>query len=186
MFRRTICRLVLCLIVLIATGCGQESDDDGEPVTTTPGDTMDPSPYRGVVVINDALAPLDQWGSDEYEIRADGDHAPFIMNDTLTITVSYGGGCETHDVTLVAFPPDTLPESYPVPLDVSLAHDANRDSCLAYLTETYVFDLTPIKTWYQEAYPDDAGTIILLLEGAPDDSPELVYMFGTQTQGSTD
>ena len=93
--------------------------------------------------------------------------------------MSYGGGCESHDVTLVAYPSDILPESYPVQLDVVLAHDANGDACEAYLTDTYVFDLTPIKAWYQEAYRDDRGTIILLLQGAPENLPDLVYRFGS-------
>ena len=178
MHLRTICRLILCLIVLTATGCGQESDREGGTVTTTPGDGMDQPPYTGAVVINDRLAPLDQWGSDDYEIQTSGDHAPVIDGDTLTVTLSYGGGCETHDVTLVAYPSDVLPESYPVEIDVALAHDANGDQCEAYLTDTYVFDLTPIKTWYQEAYLDEAGTIVLLLLGVPDDLPDLVYTFG--------
>ena len=156
----------------------RESDLDERTVTATPDDAMDQPPYPGAVVINDALAPLDQWGSDDYEIRTDGDHAPTIDNDTLTLTMSYGGGCETHDVTLVAYPSDILPETYPVHLDVALAHDANGDACEAYLTDTYVFDLTPIKARYQEVYGVEAGTVILLLQGAPDDSPDLVYAFG--------
>ena len=175
---RTARSLVLGLFILIAIGCGQESDLDERTVTATPGDVMDQPPYPGAVVINDALAPLDQWGTDEYEIRTGGDDTPAIDNDTLTVTLSYGGGCEIHDVTLVAYPSDVLPDSYPVQLDVVLAHDASGDACAAYLTDTYVFDLAPIKAWYQEAYMDDAGTIILLLQGAPDDAPDLVYTFG--------
>ena len=33
-----------------------------------------------------------------------------------------------------------------------LAHNANGDACEAWLTEDYNFDLTPIKTMYQEGY----------------------------------
>ena len=176
---RAISRFMLCLIVLTAVGCGQESDMEEDTVTTTPGDTTDQSPYPGAVVINDALAPLDRWGSDEYEIQTGAGDTPVMENDTLTVTVSYSGGCETHDVTLVAFPSDILPESYPVHLDVVLAHNAHGDACEAYLTEIYAFDLTPIKTRYREVYMGDAGTIILLLQGAPDDITDLVYTFGS-------
>ena len=175
---RTVSRLVLCLIVLMVTGCGQDPDREGDTVTATPDDVMDQPPYTGAVVINDALTPLDEWGSDDYEIRTGADHAPVIDGDTLTVTLSYGGGCETHDVTLVAYPSDILPDAYPVEIDVALAHNANGDACEAYLTDTYAFDLTPIKTRYREAYMDDAGTIILLLLGVPDDLPDLVYTFG--------
>ena len=170
--------LALCLIVLIALGCGQDSDPGEQTVTATPGDVVDQPPYPGAVVINDALDPLERWGSDDYEIRNGGDHTPFIEEDTLTVTLSYGGGCEAHDITLVAYPSDVLPDSYPVHLDVVLAHDANGDACEAYLTDTYVFDLTPIRTRYRERYGDVPGTVILVLQGVPNDTPDLVYGFG--------
>lgn len=175
---RTARGLLLGLIILIAIGCGQESDVDERTVAATPDDVMDQPPYPGAVVINAALTPLDHLGSDDYEIRTGGDHTPVIENDNLTVTMSYSGGCEVHDVTLVVYPSDVLPESYPVHVDVSLAHNANGDTCEAHLTDTYVFDLTPIMTWYQEAHLDGAGTIVLLLQGLPDDAPDLVYTFG--------
>ena len=49
-------------------------------------------------------------------------------------------------------------------LPVSIAHDANGDLCEAYLTESYVFDLGPIKTLYRETYRRESGSIVLLLE----------------------
>ena len=77
--------------------------------------------------------------------------------------MSYSGGCEDHDFILVAA--DAFMESHPVQLAVAVAHDAHGDRCRAYLTETYGFDLTPVKTLYQEAYQEDAGTIVLRLQG---------------------
>ena len=112
MTSRTVRSLVLGLIVLIATGCAQESDPGEQTVTVTPGDVTDQPPYPGAVVFNDALVPPDQWGSDDYDIRTGGDHEPFIEEDLLTVTLSYGGGCEAHDVTLVAYPSDVLPDIY--------------------------------------------------------------------------
>ena len=44
--------------------------------------------------------------------------------------------------------------------------------------KTYGFDLTPIKTLYQEAYREDAGTIVLLLRDASENVSDLVYSFG--------
>ena len=126
-------------------------------------------PPRGRVVIDDdAGRGRDRWGADPYELSA-----ATIMGDTLTVTVSYGGGCETHRFTLVAS--NVFLESYPVQLGASLAHDANGDLCRAWLTEVLAFDLTPIKRMYQDAYRQDAGTIILRLEHAPE--PSLVYEF---------
>ena len=125
-------------------------------------------PPRGRVVIDDAGQGSDRWGADPYELSAAA-----IMGDTLTVTVSYGGGCETHRFTLVAS--NVFLESDPVQLGASLAHDANGDMCRAWLTEVLDFDLTPIKRMYQDAYRQDAGTIVLRLEHAPE--PSLVYEF---------
>ena len=126
-------------------------------------------PPRGRVVIDDGAGQgRDRWGADPYELSA-----ATIMGDTLTVTVSYSGGCETHRFTLVAS--NVFLESYPVQLGASLAHDANGDSCERWVTEDWDFDLTPIKRMYQDAYREDAGIIVLRLEHAP--APGLVYEF---------
>lgn len=174
---RRISGFALCLMVLLATGCGQGSDTvtDDDAVTATPDDVVELPPYAGAVVITES-AP-DHWGSDAYVIQTGDDAAPVIEGDTLTLTVSYSGGCKAHDVTLVTS--GMFLESYPVQLAVTVAHDANGDMCEAYLTDEYEFDLTPIKTLYQEAYQEDAGTIVLRLQGAPDPIPDLIYTFGS-------
>ena len=110
----------------------------------------------------------DEWGTDKYLIKA-----ATVQGDTLSINVSYIGGCETHAFTLVAEP--MFLESFPVQLRVSLAHNANGDTCEQALTEDYHFDLTPIKQVYQRGYQKDEGTIILRLKDAP--PGELFYDF---------
>ena len=60
-------------------------------------------------------------------------------------------------------------------LPIFVAHNANGDTCEAYPTEDYHFDLTPIKTMYQEAYQQEAGTIILRLKDTQ--NVELIYEF---------
>ena len=175
---QSISRFALCLIVLIATGCDQGSDAvTEEPVTVTPDDVIKQPKLMGEVVINDAGVAVEEWGRDRYEIETRDDDAPAIRDNTLTITMSYSGGCEDHEFTLVAS--DVFMESYPVQLEVSVAHDAHGDRCRAYLTETYGFDLTPIKTLYQDAYQEDAGTIVLRLQDAPENAPDLIYTFGS-------
>ena len=99
-----------------------------------------------------------EW--DEYIINA-----ATIEDDTLRVNVSYSGGCETHAFTLVAEP--RFLESFPVQLRVSIAHNANGDTCEASITEDHVFDLTPIKEAYQTAYRTDHDTIVLRLKDAP-------------------
>ena len=167
--RRSIC-LVACLVILLAAGCGQESDVGEEPglVSVGPGDGSDPPPLTGEVVIDDMHTPLDHWGNDDYELHTAGEAAPAIEDDTLTLTVSYSGGCARHDFTLVAH--DEFRESDPVELDVFLAHEANDDRCEAYPTEAYEFDLTPVRTLHQGTYGTDAGAILLRFHGQ--DVPE--------------
>lgn len=121
--------------------------------------------YTGAVFIGDAK---DQFGTDAYTLNS-----ATITEDTLNISVSYSGGCEEHVFTLVVS--EGFLESFPVQLPVSIAHDANNDTCEAYPTENYRFDLTPIKTMYQNAYRQEAGTIVLRLKDAPDG--DLIYEF---------
>ena len=97
----------------------------------------------------------DAWGTDAHTING-----VRLQGDTLTINVSYSGGCETHEVTLVAA--EQFLESLPVQLRVSLAHNANGDTCEAWITEDYDFDLTPIREAYQKGYQTDTGTILFL------------------------
>ena len=121
--------------------------------------------YTGTVFIGDAG---DRFGTDEYALNS-----ATITDDTLNISVSYSGGCKYHQFTLVAS--DTFLESHPVQLQASIAHNANGDTCEAYPTENYRFDLTSIKTMYQNAYRQEAGIIVLRLKDAPEG--ELIYEF---------
>ena len=66
-------------------------------------------------------------------------------------------------------------ESFPVQLRVSLAHNANGDTCEAWITEDYTFNLTPIKEVYQKGYQTDEGSIVLRLKDAP--PSDLFYDF---------
>ena len=137
-----------------------------EPVSISREDVHpDERFYTGAVFIGDAG---DRFGTDDYTLNS-----ATITDDTLNISLSYGGGCEDHQLTLVVS--ETFLESFPVQLHTSLAHNANGDPCQAWLTETYRFDLTPIKEMYQEAYRRKAGTLILRLKEAPDG--ELTYEF---------
>ena len=110
----------------------------------------------------------DAWGTDAYTINA-----ATLQGDTLSIDVSYSGGCETHAFTLVA--EERFLESFPVQLRVSLAHNANGDTCEESITESYHFDLTPLKEAYQTGYQTETGTIILRLKEAP--PSDLFYDF---------
>ncbi|MXV76129.1 hypothetical protein F4Z99_17880 [Candidatus Poribacteria bacterium] len=163
--------IVYILSVLVFTiGCQQLNDQiktgPDDPVSISVDDVNpDEIFYTGAVFVGDAG---DRFGTDAYTLNS-----VTITDDTLNISVSYSGGCEAHQFTLVVS--EEFLESFPVQLQVSIAHNANGDTCEAYPTENYRFDLTPIKTMYQAAYRQEAGTIILRLKDAPDG--ELVYEF---------
>ena len=151
---------ILSLILCCLLGCER---DGGELVAISNDVPLVEIENWGTVVIADKA---ENWGTDDYVLNA-----ATIVGDTLTLNVSYSGGCERHDFTLVAA--HGFMESDPVQLRVTLAHDANNDACEAYPTEDYHFDLGEIKTLYQEAYRQKAGTIVLRLAGAPDG--QIVY-----------
>jgi hypothetical protein len=161
----------LGLSILFAMGCERtlneilmKSDDIALPdvtIDSKPGE----KPDSGTVLIG---GTGEMFGTDRYVLNV-----ATVTDDILTLNVSYGGGCQTHQLTLVAS--ESFMESFPVQLRIFLAHNANDDLCRAWLTEDYRFDLTPIKTMYQESYQQKAGTIVLRLKDAP--NSELVYEF---------
>lgn len=98
---------------------------------------------------------------------ADGDmltvDAASIEGDELIVTVSYGGGCETHDIDL-CWPDQSFMESYPVQVQLELLHDGHDDACDAYLTEDRRFSLSPLAQAYRDAY-GGAGTVTIHVHG---------------------
>ncbi len=157
--------------ILFAAGCEEVENQlkqnlaDDTDVSISDDVVVPDQVNTGTVVISDADG---DWGTDDYVLNSAS-----ITGDTLRLNVSYGGGCETHQFTLVTS--GVFMESFPVQLAVSIAHNAKGDPCEAFLTEDYDFDLTAIKTLYQDAYKQEAGSIILQLEDAP--NGQLVYQF---------
>ena len=197
MFSQKMSSLLLCLIVLFVVGCekqmvpngitdGTDTDTDADdPVTVTPGDIPDDdtNPVGNVVLLtgddeNDQDA-IEQAGADAYNFNS-----ATIEGDTLTVSVSYGGGCETHEFTLLAEPAFMEDGPFGTAIGISIVHNSNLDMCEAWLTESYDFDLTPIKKKYQEQYNKDAGSvhlgmiadlqIVTFPDGVPTD---LIYEF---------
>ena len=175
MLTRFAVSICIASVILFAIGCEHVldqikrdvSDDTDVPISISKDDVVPSDDINtGAVVITDAD---ENWGNDEYALN---DAA--ITGDTLKLNVSYSGGCRTHVFTLVTS--GSFLESSPVQLVISIAHNANDDPCEAYPTEDYHFDLSPIKILYQEAYQQESGTIVLLLEDAAPNA-KLVYQF---------
>ena len=142
--------VALLLGLLAAPGCRESA--------------VEPAAPEGNVVVADDR----DWGDDPYEVNSAA-----IDGHRLTISVSFSGGCRRHDFTLVISP--TFRESDPVQLPALLAHDANGDTCEAYPTQSQVFDLTVVRTRYQQFYGPNPGRIILRIVGVTGD--DLVYEF---------
>lgn len=179
--------LILGLSILFSIGCEQTSNEhitkpDDVTLLTTVGDFKSDGTDRNIpnappivglesgatpVVMSDTGAASGTYG---YRIND-----AMITGDTLILNVSYSGGCATHDFCLVAA--DSFRESSPVQMDISVTHNPNDDRCRSIITEDRCFDLTPIKTLYQETYQQESGTISLHLTGAP--NGELTYEFET-------
>ena len=195
MFFQKIKVFFLCLIVSFAIGCDKVQDkimdgtdpnagiDDSISVTPSEIPPDDTKLVGNVVILKDVDNAADEWADNADEFNAAYHfNSATIEGDTLTVSVAYGGGCETHEFALLAEP--AFMESFPVQLGISIVHNANLDFCERWVEEAYHFDLTPIKKKYQEAYKQDAGTIHLRMiasldivtfpQGVPDN---LIYEF---------
>ena len=154
---------VLALGAAAFAACGEGGLDT--PVTVSVDDVAPAGPRSGAVAVSEAPH---LHGQDSFVLNAAA-----IAGDTLSLNLSYAGGCARHEFTLVAA--ESFRESDPVQLPVSLAHDANGDACEAWLTEDYEFDLRPLRDHYRRAYVDGPGRVVLLLEGVPGGT--LLYVF---------
>ena len=160
---RSLSLRVLLLGAAALAACGEGGLDTSIAVSVD--DVPPPGPRAGVVVVSEE--PL-LYGRDAFVLNSAA-----IAGDTLSLNLSYAGGCARHEFTLVVS--EVFLESDPVQLPVSLAHDANGDSCEAWLTQDYEFDLTPIRDRYRQVYGDGPGRLVLLLDGAPGGT--LLYVF---------
>ena len=140
----------------------------GEPAPVSVGrpDGTAPAPSQaGRVVVAGTDAT---FGNDDYVLNS-----ATITGDTLAVSVSYSGGCREHVFTLVIAA--SFVDSSPVRLPAVLRHDANGDTCEAFPTESYAFDLALVRARYQEVYGPGAGRVALEIDGVPEDG--LVYEF---------
>ena len=155
------------LVLLAPAGCGETRTPGGPtPVSVVRPDGTAPAPSQaGRVVVAGTDAML---GDDDYVLNS-----ATITGDTLTISVSYSGGCRTHVFTLVIAA--SFVDSSPVRLPAELRHDANGDTCEAFPTESYAFDLALVRTRYRTVYGPGAGRVALQLDGVPEDG--LIYEF---------
>jgi hypothetical protein len=82
----------------------------------------------------------------------------------LQVSVSYGGGCESHAFEL-CWPSREFSEEVPVSAQLELLHTGPLDSCEAWVTEDLELDVTPMAEAYRAAYGTDSGEIMFSIHG---------------------
>lgn len=86
-----------------------------------------------------------------------------IAGDTITLSISYGGGCEEHSFSLY-MSPATFFESYPAQANLYLRHDSNGDACEALISEDISFNLRPVALLYKKIYGQFDEIVINVFE----------------------
>jgi hypothetical protein len=66
-----------------------------------------------------------------------------VIGDSLTMLVSFSGGCKPHDFKVVW--DGAMMKSLPGQINVVLSHNANDDMCEALLTQDVTVSLAPIR-----------------------------------------
>jgi len=144
--------------------------EDGERTSTVRGDsgTLPPLLLRAIDTL---LGMVDGRLPIIVALEADPDAFPNdplfvddaqVVGQALEASVSFGGGCASHEIDLVAF--GGWLESFPVQVNVFLSHEDNDDPCDAQLSETRSFDLMPLAEAYRSVYgPGDPGETVVVL-----------------------
>ncbi|MCO4769832.1 MAG: hypothetical protein KDA24_07350 [Deltaproteobacteria bacterium] len=141
-------------------------DDDDS--TTDPGDDDDATSSDDDDVVgddDDTTGPLPVEICNNTSSNAFVVDAWSINGDELEATVSYGGGCAVHDFH--ACWDGLFLESWPVQVNLVLEDWGPPDPCLAYITETHTFDLSPLQTAWLQSYMAP-GEIIVNVDGGSD------------------
>lgn len=80
-----------------------------------------------------------------------------IIGDSLTMLVSYSGGCKTHDLKVISN--GAMMKSMPPQMNIVVSHNAHEDMCEAMITQDLTVSLEALK---QQAH---SGGIVLHLKG---------------------
>lgn len=130
-----------------AGGSGSDGTTDGDPTDGDPTDGPGLPPCRS----------------------ADG-HATTVermvesTSGIVAMTVSYGGGCETHSFEL-CWPSGEFQEEVPVSATLELLHTGPPDACEAWVTEDLELDVTPMAEAWTHAYGSSSGELVLQIAG---------------------
>jgi len=97
-----------------------------------------------------------------------------ISGDTITLNITYSGGCKEHGFSLYMSPAAFL-ESYPVQANLYLRHNSNGDTCEVFISESVSFNLRPIAELYKTAYGKYDELILNVYEYKSNDKMSVSY-----------
>ncbi len=97
-------------------------------------------PNADSVIIIENLHDFDRAAVEKSWFRID---SVYTDDNALIYHIQYGGGCKTHEFQL--FSTKGIYKSNPPQADVFLSHENNGDTCEALISDTLVFDLTPLR-----------------------------------------
>jgi hypothetical protein len=131
-------------------GCGECACDDGSLSCTDVGcpDGINVFPCPVASLQAEGGVPTDSINVNSYRIEG----------NALVLQVAHGGGCEQHQYGVCYN--EAFDTSLPVQGGLHLIHDANGDSCDAYLTTELRFDLRPYADHFFEAFGGERGEIV--------------------------
>ncbi len=125
------------------------------------------------IIVDFESRPAD-WPRDALALRSHSLDGPI-----LTLEVEYTGGCQAHEVDLVAW--GGWLESFPVQVNLQLSHESHDDPCEALIMRELRFDLQPLRQSYEAVYGsgEPGATTIVLRLAAPDggDARRIDYTF---------
>ncbi len=82
-----------------------------------------------------------------------------VSGDQLILDVQYSGGCLKLYRKFQVL--NHFLESYPVKVDSKLIHERNNDNCKVLVSQKEIFNLVPLKQFYNDCYGSNSGIIIL-------------------------
>lgn len=136
--------LLLSVGILLAAGCGTKKISGNGA-----GQTIE------MKAAKKGMATIGKTPMDNHPVNIT---AAAIKGNTLTIDVSYSGGCQEHRFDLVGN--EAIAKSLPPQRSIRLVHTGEPDACEALVRQTLSFDISNL------AYKQEAGSeIILRLEG---------------------
>ena len=128
-------------------GCGSPQADSGGSSAgeTTPGTREDP-----VVVSTSCPGDLPK---DAYQLTT-----AELEGEMIALTLGYGVGCRTH--RFHACWDGRFAESFPPQTWIAFHHDADGDTCEAFITKTVYVDVSPLLRAYKTSY-GSSGPLVM-------------------------